>query len=165
MKDATPKGTAKWAKKVANALGPQVQDLRRDERGSIEGLPLYFLVSALVVAVATSALLSMMGGLQGQTLGAVEVSPDTISVAGGVGEVTFVVTVKDTDGNPIEGAIVSVNGLGASAAAKTDASGQARFTLGVDMGSSSYGEIDVEATHHGPAGEGQRAASLLVTRG
>jgi hypothetical protein len=165
MKDATPKGTAKWAKKVANALGPQVQDLRRDERGSIEGLPLYFLVSALVVAVATSALLSMMGGLQGQTLGAVEVTPDTISVAGGVGEITFAVTVKDTDGNPIEGAIVSVNGLGASAAAKTDASGHVRFTINVDMGSSSYGEIDAEASHHGPAGEARRGASLLVTRG
>ncbi|HEX9710160.1 MAG TPA: hypothetical protein VGB42_09375 [Candidatus Thermoplasmatota archaeon] len=150
---------------MANALGPQAHDLRRDERGSIEGLPLYFLVSALVVAVATSALLSMMGGLQGQTMGAVVVTPDTVSVAGGAGSITFTVTVTDTDGNPIEGAVVSANGMGVSAASKTDASGKVRFTVDVDMGSGAYGEIDVEATHHGPAGEGQRSASLLVTRG
>lgn len=161
----TPKGTAKWAMKVSKALGPQAHDLRRDGRGSIEGLPLYFLVSALVVAVATSALLSMMGGLQGQTIGAVAVTPDTAALPGGQGPLAFTVTVTDTDGNPIEGSVVAVSGLGVSTAAKTDASGHARFVVDVDLGSSAFGEIDVDASHDGPAGPGQRSTSLLVTRG
>ena len=154
----------KWVQKVSTAPLNGSSPLRADNRGSIEGLPLYFLVSALVVAVASSALLSMMGGIQGQTLGAVEAAPDPINVTSAAATVTFTVTVKDTDGRPIEGALVAIEGLGASAAKKTDAAGEARFSVRVDLGSSAYGEISVKVTHHGPLGESQRGATVLVTR-
>lgn len=122
------------------------------------------MVSAVVVAVAMSALLSMMGGLQGQTLGSVATDRETLQVASGHGTLTFNVTVKDTSGKPIEGATVVVEGLGASAAKKTDATGKARFTVTVDMGTANFGELDVKASFAGPVGEGTRATSVLVTR-
>lgn len=148
----------------ARRLNAQILALRGDKRGSIEGLPLYFLVSAVVVAVAMSALLSMMGGMQGQTLGAVESDRATASVAGSHGTVAFNVTVKDTNGHPIEGATVTVEGLGVSAAKKTDASGTAHFVVSVDLGNANFGELEVKASFSGPVGEGHRGTSVLVTR-
>lgn len=145
-------------------MNAQLLALRRDQRGSIEGLPLYFMVSAVVVAVAMSALLSMMGGMQGQTLGSVETDRDTIAVGSPHANVTFNVTVKDTSGKPIAGATVTVDGLGASAAKKTDASGRARITVTVDLGNANFGELDVKATFAGPVGEGARGTTVLVTR-
>ena len=159
-----PNAPGKCAKFVVNAPFPCVARLHANRKGSIEGLPLYFLVSALFVAVATSALLSMMGGLQGQTLGRIELTPETASVRNGQGAVAFTVTVFDTDGNPIEGAVVSVQGLGASGAQKSAVGGAARFSVQVDLGSAAFGELDIEVSHHGPSGETHRGATLLVTR-
>lgn len=148
----------------ARRLNAQILGLKSSRQGSVEGLPLYFMVSAVVVAVAMSALLSMMGGLQGQTLGGVATDRETAQVAAGHGTLTFNVTVKDTSGKPIQGATVEVVGLGVSAAKKTDASGTARFTVTVDMGNANFGELDVKASFAGPVGEGSRSTSLLVTR-
>jgi hypothetical protein len=145
-------------------MNARIMALRTNKRGSIEGLPLYFLVSAVVVAVAMSALLSMMGGLQGQTLGSVEADRDTIGVRTPVATVTFNVTVKDTSGKPIEGATVVVEGLGATAAKKTDASGRVQVTVTVDLGNANFGELDVKASFNGPVGEGARGTTVLVTR-
>jgi hypothetical protein len=148
----------------ARQLNAKILALRGNKRGSIEGLPLYFLVSAVVVAVAMSALLSMMGGMQGQTLGAVEADRGSVAVTGSHGSVSFNITVKDTNGRPIEGATVTVEGLGVSAAKKTDASGVARFTVSVDLGNANFGELVVKASFSGPVGEGHRGTTVLVTR-
>ncbi len=148
----------------ARRLNARLNAIRRNERGSIEGLPLYFLVSAVVVAVAMSALLSMMGGMQGQTLGSVDTDRDTLSVAGAQATVTFNVTVKDTTGKPIEGATVTVEGLGASFAKKTDALGKALVTVTVDLGNANFGELDVKASFAGPVGDGTRGTTVLITR-
>ena len=148
----------------ARQLNAKIQSLHKDRRGSIEGLPLYFLVSAVVVAVAMSALLSMMGGMQGQTLGAVHTDRDSVRLTSGHGNVAFNVTVTDTNGRPIEGATVTVEGLGAGAARKTDATGKAAFTVAVDLGGADFGELDIVASFAGPVGEGHRATTVLVTR-
>jgi hypothetical protein len=145
-------------------MNARIMALRPNKRGSIEGLPLYFLVSAVVVAVAMSALLSMMGGMQGQTLGSVDADHDTLAVNARVSAVSFNVTVKDTSGKPIEGATVVVEGLGASAAKKTDATGKARINVTVDLGNANFGELDVKASYSGPVGEGSRATTVLITR-
>jgi hypothetical protein len=138
--------------------------LRRDARGSIEGLPLYFMVSAVVVAVAMSALLSMMGGMQGQTLGSVVPERDTIAVTSSHPTVTINVTVKDTNGRPIEGATVVIEGLGVSVAKKTDGTGKAKFTVTIDLGSQSWGELEVRATYAGPVGQATKEASVLISK-
>ena len=148
----------------ARQWNAQILSLRGNKRGSVEGLPLYFLVSAVVVAVGMSALLSMMGGMQGQTLGSVESDRETITVTGSRATVAFNVSVKDTAGHPIEGATVTVEGLGASTAKKTDANGNARFAVAVDLGNANFGELDVQASFAGPVGEGHRATSVLVAR-
>jgi len=148
----------------ARRLNARILGLKTSRRGSVEGLPLYFMVSAVVVAVAMSALLSMMGGLQGQTLGGVETDRETAQVASGHGALTFNVTVTDPSGKPIEGATVVVEGLGASAAKKTDALGKARFTVTIDLGNANFGELEVKASFAGPVGEATRATSVLVTR-
>lgn len=162
--NASQVGMSKWVRKVRKAIGPQASDWKHDQRGSIEGLPLYFLVSAVIVAVAMSALLSMMGGLQGQTLGAVQPDRDSISVSSARQSVTFNVTVTDTNGRPIEGATVEVAGLGVSFAKKTDAAGKAKITVTVDLGTKAYGELEITASFHGPVGESSRVASVLVAR-
>jgi hypothetical protein len=145
-------------------MNARIMALRPNKRGSIEGLPLYFLVSAVVVAVAMSALLSMMGGMQGQTLGSVETDRDAVAVNTAVSTLTFNVTVKDTSGKPIEGATVVVEGLGASAAKKTDAAGKVKVTVSVDLGNANFGELDVKASYHGPVGESSRGTTVLVSR-
>jgi hypothetical protein len=148
----------------ARQLNAQILSLRGNRRGSIEGLPLYFLVSAVVVAVAMSALLSMMGGMQGQTLGSVDCDRDMVQVAGARATVPVNVTVMDTNGRPIEGATVTIEGLGVSMAKKTDTSGTARFNAAVDLGNANFGELHVEASFAGPVGEGHRSTTVLVTR-
>jgi hypothetical protein len=150
---------SKWVRKSVNA-----RVVRRDARGSIEGLPLYFMVSAVVVAVAMSALLSIMGGMQGQTLGAVVPDRDTIAVTSPHPTVTFNVTVKDTNGRAIEGATVVVEGLGVSMAKKTDGNGKAKFTLTVDLGTQSWGELEVHATFAGPVGQATKGTSVLIAK-
>ena len=50
--NASNVGMSKWVRKVRKAVGPQASDWKHNEEGSIEGLPLYFLVSAVIVAVA-----------------------------------------------------------------------------------------------------------------
>jgi hypothetical protein len=145
-------------------MAVNAKGLRRDARGSIEGLPLYFMVSAVVVAVAMSALLSMMGGMQGQTLGAVEPERDTISVTSSHPTVTFNVTVKDTNGRPVVGATVVVEGLGVSIAKKTDANGKVKFTLTLELGSQSWGELEVRATFSGPVGQTTKETSILIAK-
>jgi hypothetical protein len=153
-----------WAGQLNKPLRLKNARWRRDQRGSIEGLPLYLLVSALVVAVALSALLSLMGGLQGQTLGSVEPDKDAITVSSARQAITFNVTVKDTTGRAIEGATVEVSGLGVAFAKKTDAAGKAKVTVTVDLATQTYGELDVLASFHGPIGETSRGTSVLVAR-
>jgi hypothetical protein len=136
--------------------------LRNDESASVEGMPLYMLIMVVVVVISIGILTGIMGGFKGQSIGTVTADPGTIDVEGGRGQVTFAVTVKDTEGRGIGGATVYVQGAGIATAAKTDRSGHASFTVEADLGADAVAEISVRVTHHGTFGEQSRDTAVLL---
>ena len=133
-----------------------------DDEASVEGMPLYMLIMVVVVMAALGIITGLMGSFSGQNLGEVTTDPDVIEIAGGRGETTFTVSVKDTDGWAIEGATVYVEGEGVAAGAKTGPDGTATFTVSPDLGTSSVGELSIRVDHDGAFGGQTRGTSILL---
>ena len=136
--------------------------VRNDDEASVEGMPLYMLIMVIVVVAAIGIMTSLMGAFTGQSLGEVVASPDVIHVSGGEGTTEFTVTVKDTDGRPIEGAKVFVEGEGISTAAKTTKDGTATFRCDIDLGTKSVGELSIRVSHDGTFGDQVKSTSVLI---
>ncbi len=137
---------------------------RKDERASVEGMPLYMLIMVVVVVISIGILVGILGGFQGQHIGAVTADPDVIEVSGEDAWTRLNVTVKDTDGRPIEGATVYVEGEGVVTAAKTGEDGRASFRVSPDLGTKAVGELSVRVSYDGLFGEQTRSASVLLVR-
>ncbi len=137
---------------------------RNDEKGSIEGMPLYMLIMVVVVVAAIGIMTSMMGAFTGQNLGDVAADPDVIHISGGEGSTDFTVTVKDTEGKPIKGATVYVEGEGVATAAKTHEDGTATFTVSFDLGTKAVGELSIRVTHDGAFGGQTKSTSVLLVK-
>ncbi len=133
-----------------------------DDRASVEGMPLYMLIMVVVVVAAIGIMTGLMGTFTGQNLGEVTADPDVIEVPGGNGETTFTVTVRDTEGRPIEGATVFIEGEGVNTAAKTGDDGGATFTVSPDLGPKAVGELSIRVTHGGSFGDQTRGTSILL---
>ena len=130
----------------------------------MEGMPLYMLIMVVVVVASIGILMGLLGGFSGQNLGEVRADPDVIEVAGDDGWTEFDVVVKDTDGRPIEGAIVHVDGEGVATAAKTRGDGRAHFRISPDLGQKAVGELSIRVTFDGLFGEQVRGTSVLLVR-
>jgi hypothetical protein len=135
---------------------------RNDEQASVEGMPLYMLIMVVVVVISIGILVGILGGFQGQNIGTVTTDPDVISLDGGDGWTLFNVTVRDTDGRPIEGATVYVEGEGVATAAKTDDDGRATFRVFPDLGTKNVGELAIRVKHDGLFGEQIRSTNVLL---
>ncbi|UCC93763.1 MAG: Ig-like domain-containing protein [Thermoplasmata archaeon] len=125
-------------------------------------MPLYMLIMVVVVVAAIGIMTGLMGTFSGQNLGKVAANPDVIEVPGGDGETTFTVTVEDTEGRPIEGATVYIEGEGVTTATKTGSDGTATFTVHPDLGAKAVGELNVRVTHEGAFGGQSRGTSILL---
>ena len=137
---------------------------RNDKNASIEGMPLYMLIMVVIVVAAIGIMTSMMGAFTGQSLGNVSTDPDVIQISGGEGLTDFTVTVKDTEGKPIEGATVYVDGAGVATAAKTREDGTATFTVSIDLGSKAVDELSIRVTHDGTFGGQTKSTSVLLVK-
>jgi hypothetical protein len=136
--------------------------IKNDERASVEGMPLYMLIMVVVVVAAIGIMTGLMGAFSGQNLGEISADPDVIEISGGEGKTTFTVSVEDTEGRPIEGATVYIEGEGVATAAKTDADGTATFTVHPDLGTKAVGELTVRVNHDGVFGDQNRGTSILL---
>ncbi len=134
-------------------------ELRKDRKGSIEGLPLQLMIVILIATMGTAILLGWMGNIDTpDSIGAVEILSDDIELDGkgftydGHAEI-FVV---DQDGNPIDNATVVLSGLGVSdsdgrtAYGTTDSQGHIVFDeLRITMRGCSVGFITVNVSMSG----------------
>ncbi len=138
--------------------------ITNDESASVEGMPLYMLIMVVVVVASIGILVGIMSGFQGQNLGSVTTDPDVIHIENGDGWTEFNVTVEDTEGRPIEGATVYVEGEGVSTAAKTDENGRAAFRVSPDLGNAAVGELSIRVIYDGLFGDQTRSSSVLLVR-
>lgn len=136
--------------------------IRNDREASVEGMPLYMLIMVVVVVAALGIMTGLMGAFSGQNLGEVTSDPDRIELPGGEGAATFTVTVKDTEGRPIEGATVYITGEGVVTAARTGPEGTATFTVHPDLGTKAVGELEIRVNHDGTFGDQTRGTSILL---
>ncbi|MEW5759841.1 MAG: carboxypeptidase-like regulatory domain-containing protein [Candidatus Thermoplasmatota archaeon] len=98
----------------------------KEEKGAIEGLPLYLLIMVVIAAVGIGIVMYWMSSVKKmgpKVIGAVEVSPDRVELVDcftggtkkndniyGNPDIDVIVFVKDADGNPINGATVKLDG-------------------------------------------------------
>lgn len=94
------------------------RNIRKDNEGGIEGLPLQLMILILIATLATAIIIGWMGNIDTpDSIGDVTVDVDSVQAVSGNGgyctiKETFNVYVVDQDGNPLEGAIVSLSGNG-----------------------------------------------------
>ncbi|MEM2868820.1 MAG: Ig-like domain-containing protein [Thermoplasmata archaeon] len=119
-----------------------VRKWRRSDGGAIEGLPLYLLIIVIITAVSIGIVFGMLSlAKPPQALGSVSVSPQLVVVSDKDGDgiwanesVAITVTVTDSSGNRLAGAVVTLQGNniktreGSKPYATTDANGEAKFT-------------------------------------
>jgi hypothetical protein len=120
------------------------------------------LIMVVVTVAAIGIMTSLMGSFSGQSLGEVAADPDVIEVPGGDGQTKFTITVKDTEGRPIEGATVFIEGEGVATAAKTGGDGKASFSVHPDLGTKAVGELSIRVNHDGAFGDQTRGTSILL---
>jgi hypothetical protein len=142
-----------------------IQKLRRNRRGGIEGLPLQLMIIILVAALGTAIIVGWMSSIETpRSIGSVETEPGSIQ---GTSDVSIRMTVTDQDGNPLEGAVVVLTGLGIidsngrTPNAMTDSGGTVQFSglkiTGLAKGRVGY--LDAEATK---PGYGSRSVQIVV---
>ncbi len=136
--------------------------IRNDDKASVEGMPLYMLIMVVVVVAAIGIMTGLMGTFSGQNLGDVTADPDVIEISGDNGQTTFTVTVTDTEGQPIKGARVYIEGEGVATAAKTSADGTATFSVHPHLGTKAVGELSIRVNHDGAFGDQTRGTSILL---
>lgn len=117
-----------------------LEKLKTDRKGSVEGIPLQFMIMMIVAVAAVGILGGWMANISTpQSISDVEVSNGVAeydATAGTLDEV--VILVRDQDGNPLEGATVILEGLGvhvteeggttSKAVMQTGEDGKATFT-------------------------------------
>lgn len=90
--------------------GP-LKKLRNSRSGGIEGLPLQLMIIILIATLGTGIILGWMGSIETpKFIGSVSAEDDVIRFSDQGTVIT--VTVTDQNGDPLEGAVVSLTGCG-----------------------------------------------------
>lgn len=137
----------------------RLRSISSDRRGGIEGLPLQLMIIILVATMGTAIIVGWMGSIETpHSIGNVTVDPLNV-VADGNELPDITVTVRDQDGEYLEGATVLLQGMNVQsvtdegsgrAYAVTDEYGKATFTgLTIDPSSSDYGYLTVTVSMPG----------------
>jgi len=115
---------------------------RRRREAAIEGLPLYLLIIIIITAVSIGIVMSMLNMAKPpQTLGSVNLSTPVVVVRDSNNDsiydnnsISLTVTVTDSSGNKLSGAVVTLTGndiktpSGTNPYATTGSDGKATFT-------------------------------------
>jgi len=91
-----------------------IMRLRKNKKGGIEGLPLQLMIVVLVAALGTAVIVGWVGSIDTPTsIGKVTVGSGEIDMIKKTnGNITVSISVTDQDGDPLEGALVSLDGCG-----------------------------------------------------
>ncbi len=141
---------------------------RKDEKGALEGLPLYLIILVVIAGVGTAIIAGWMMSAQSTELGSIEVDDDQVPEGT---TSTVHVTTYDENGDPLKGVTVSIEGCGASNLENpvklTDENGEAPFNLentNISVpGDQSSGEITITAEYTGDMTR-TKTATILVTK-
>ena len=127
--------------------------IRVDERGALEGMPLQLIIMVVIAGIAISILIAWLTIFTAPDLAKLELhsatpSSDPIRIT----ENTTAITIKawDSKGNPLEGVSIKMSGASVIIAGVTGSDGT--FTangLSIDIGTSDFGNIRVEAEFSG----------------
>lgn len=118
----------------------RIKRIRKDNRASIEGLPLQLMIMGIIASLGTAVIVGWISSIQTPTyIGQVDFSPQEILVYDADGNGVFEVKLKDlslrvldTGGNPVENANVLIDGSSVNndhhrLYGKTDADGGVHF--------------------------------------
>ncbi|MEF8873976.1 MAG: hypothetical protein V5A88_04810 [Candidatus Thermoplasmatota archaeon] len=114
---------------------------REDEKGALEGLPLYLIILVVIAGVGTAIIAGWMMSAQSTELDHIEID-DKEFTAGTNNGVT--ITAYDQDNEPLEDATVTLEGCGVVESETTDSNGEASFSnINPDLGDDNIDYIDV----------------------
>ncbi|UCE73809.1 MAG: hypothetical protein JSV56_12430 [Methanomassiliicoccales archaeon] len=131
-----------------------------DNKGALEGLPLYLIILVVIAAISIVVIISWLGSISTpKTFGTITPSPSQITLTDDDGDDisstetgSLTVTVRDSDDNRIKGATVTLSGCdarfssGGTAWAETNENGEAVFTgLHLEVTKGSTSSITVKA--------------------
>ena len=98
--------------------------LKTDRKGSVEGIPLQFMIMMIVAVAAVGILGGWMANISTpQSISDVEVSSGVASCESDGSLSDIVILVRDQDGNPLDDATVILEGLGIQMFVDTDGNG------------------------------------------
>lgn len=127
--------------------------IRLDDRGALEGMPLQLIIMVVIAGVAISIVIAWLTIFTAPDLAKIELySAEPVTDPIRITENTTSITIKawDTKGNPLESVSVKMSGANLIVAGMTAADGT--FTardLDIDIGTSDFGTIHVEAEFSG----------------
>lgn len=144
-----------------------IDDMRKDRRGGLEGLPLQLMITIMVATLGTAIIIGWMGNIETpHSIGDINVSEDNLDgTSGTLGD--FTITVRDQDGEYLKGATVVLRGLnvtdaeGKTAYAVTDESGKAKFS-GLKIDPSGNGAVGFLAVSVSLAGYGEDSTTRIT---
>ncbi len=99
-----------------------------DERGALEGLPLYLIILVVITAIAIVIMITWLSTMQKPDLDTIEISgteSDDTLIEGESYDIT--ITAKGTNGKELEGVSVKLEGAGISKTLKTQSGGSVTF--------------------------------------
>jgi hypothetical protein len=137
-----------------------------DDRGALEGLPLYLIILVVIAAVAIVIIFSYLSVLQTEELAEIEVyidnqKADPLETTEGSHSI-YIIAIGD-DGTKMEDVTVTITGAGVNVAKKTDSNGKADFgTLDLTIASGTYDNVQIEAHYEGGNINTPVSESLLV---
>jgi len=151
--------------------------LCRNTRSAVEGMPMYLLIVVIVTVVSIGIIFGMLNAVRPPaTIDKVVVSPDMITVSDpdGDGEYTnesfdLSILVKDSNDNPVKGAVVTLSGCdvkdsgGTVPYGKTDSSGKIHFrSLRCSVAGSGNSHITVTVEKSGYSNTGRADVVVIV---
>jgi hypothetical protein len=116
--------------------------LNSDDRGALEGLPLYLIILVVIAAIAIVIIIAWLNSISTpKAFGTISPDPNQIILSDNDGDDfsstesgTLTITVRDSENDKVKGATVTLSGCdvrfsgGGTAWAETDENGEAVFT-------------------------------------
>ncbi|MFP4609232.1 MAG: carboxypeptidase-like regulatory domain-containing protein [Candidatus Aenigmatarchaeota archaeon] len=118
---------------------------RSDERGALEGLPLYLIILVVIAGVGTAIIAGWMMSSQSTELGNIEVNEEDKIISTSPNQ-SLEIIAYDRDGNPLEGATVELSGCGVE---ETGMTGEDGVYKADGVNPDREGNIDVEVRYTG----------------
>lgn len=138
-----------------------------DDRGALEGLPLYLIILVVIAAVAIVIIFGYLSVLRTEELAKIEVfidgkKTDPLETTEGAHNV-YIVALGD-DGSKLKDVTITMTGAGVNSAKKTDSDGKADFgKLDFIIVTGNFDDVQIEASYEGGNVNTPVTESLLVS--